>query len=85
VTSRPSDTVSWRTRVRAVLLHPYLPKAVVVRVPDGVALPEFDLPGRLWSGKAQRFVRAVRDVLDLEVALLRTQRSGPTTTSWSFI
>ena len=40
--------------------------------PDGLALPEFDLPGRLYSGDPEEPVRAIRDLLNLDVALLRT-------------
>jgi hypothetical protein len=67
-----SETVSWRTRVRAIVLHPRLVKALVLCGPDGLALPEFDLPGRLWSGDPTEAVRAIRDLLSLEVAMLRS-------------
>lgn len=67
-----SDTAPWRTRVRAVVLHPHLPLALALRVEGRLALPEFELPGRVWSGRPQRFVRAVRDLIGVEVALLRS-------------
>jgi hypothetical protein len=59
VTSEPT---AWRTRVRGIVLHPELPKALVV---------EFDLAGRIWSGRAAMLVAAARAELGLDVALLR--------------
>jgi hypothetical protein len=70
--SEPSTVAeAWRTQVGAILLHPSLPKALVLRGPAGLALPDFELPGRLWTGKPQRFVGGVRDLVGVEAALLR--------------
>jgi phosphotransferase family enzyme len=71
VSEPSSDTVSWRTRVRAIVLHPRAPRALVLPAAGGPALPRLDLPGRLWSGKPEGFVRGMRDLLGLDVALLR--------------
>lgn len=67
-----ADTASWRTRVRAIVLHPSRPEALVLRAPGGPALPEFELPGRAWAGRPEQFVQGVRDAVGVEVALLRT-------------
>lgn len=58
--------------MRAIVLHPSRVEALVVRAPAGLALPEFDLPGRAWAGAPEPFIRGVREAVGVEVALLRT-------------
>ncbi|HVQ96595.1 MAG TPA: aminoglycoside phosphotransferase family protein, partial [Mycobacteriales bacterium] len=72
VTESAAGTASWRTRVRAIVLHPSRPEALVLPAPGGPALPEFELPDRAWTGRPQPFVQGVRDAVGFEVALLRS-------------
>ena len=66
-----NDDSSWRTRVRALVVHPSAAKLLAVRVNGRLEIPEFELPGSPWVGEPGPFTSALRQQVGLDADLLR--------------
>ncbi len=66
----PDDDAAWRTRVRALIVHPSEPRLLAVRA-DSLRVPEFELPGSPWVGEPHDFLAALREQVGFDADLLR--------------
>jgi hypothetical protein len=65
-----SDEPTWRTRVRALVVHSSQPKLLAIRV-NSLQFPEFELRGSPWVGEPQEFRPALRELIGVDADLLR--------------
>jgi aminoglycoside phosphotransferase (APT) family kinase protein len=70
VTDGGSNGAAWRTRVRALVVHPSEARLLAVRA-DGLRVLEFELPGSPWVGDPREFLAVLREHVGFDADLLR--------------
>ncbi|HET9557955.1 MAG TPA: hypothetical protein VFS70_12515, partial [Actinomycetota bacterium] len=64
------DDSGWRSRIRWVVVHPDRPAVLLVERAGALALPETELPAKVWTADATAILPALRELVGFDAVLL---------------
>ena len=64
------DDSEWRSRIRWVVVHPDRPAVLLVERAGALALPETELPAKVWTADATVILLALRALVGFDAVLL---------------
>jgi hypothetical protein len=64
------NDADWRSRVRWVVVHPDRPQVLAVEQAGVLALPETELPAKVWTAEATAILPALGELVGFDVVLL---------------
>ena len=64
------DDSGWRSRIRWVVVHPDRPALLLVERAGALALPETELPAKVWTADAKAILPALRELVGFDAVLL---------------
>ena len=64
------NDADWRSRVCWVVVHPDRPAVLLVERAGALALPETELPAKVWTAEATAILPVLRELVGFDVVLL---------------
>jgi hypothetical protein len=64
------DDSGWRSRIRWVVVHPDRPAVLLMERTGALALPETELPAKVWTADATAILPALRELVGFDAVLL---------------